>query len=91
MKEVCTHQNFKGEIAVNRLTREEGGEVRSFMADLRISCADCGRPFQFIGVPFGLLSDKPTMSADMQELRIPIHPDGEILNPLFAEFVVRAN
>ena len=72
----CEHLEFEARVEVGRLTEGEGGKVTSFSADVRITCTDCGKPFLFVGVPFGLSPNQPTVSVDGQELRCPIIPQG---------------
>ncbi len=52
-----------------------------YMAEIKIEC-ECGRPFQFIGLPLGLDLKGAAMSADGQEARIAIAPVGTIEQPL---------
>ena len=69
----CRHEDFVANVAVNRL-EDTGG----FAADITIRCAECQKPFQFLGLPGGLSPDKPTVSADCPEARMPIAPLGEV-------------
>lgn len=70
----CPHEDFEAHVDVNRLTAEEGGPVTGYNADVQISCIDCDEPFRFIGVPAGLLADRPTCGVDERELHAPIRP-----------------
>ncbi len=70
----CEHKEFKANANVFRMPEEEGGVIKSYSCDLKIECAECGMPFMFKGVPFGLTPAQPTMSIDRTELRIPIEP-----------------
>lgn len=70
----CEHQNFAAEVDVARL--ETSGR---FMADVRIKCADCGKPLRFIGLPVGLDLNGAAVSADGTEARLSVHPIGEII------------
>lgn len=65
----CKHESFQANCRVNRL--EDTGR---FVADIRITCVQCGLPFHFPGVPYGMLNDGPTSSMDRVELRTPIIP-----------------
>lgn len=65
----CMHKNFVGKIEVNRLE-----DVGKFVADVHITCADCGTPFKFLGLPGGLHIDKPTVDVAQIEARLPIAP-----------------
>lgn len=75
----CEHQDFQVMARIGRITSGEGGPVTSYMADITVKCADCKQPFEFIGVPMGLIWDGPACSPDMQELRIPLTPAGEVM------------
>lgn len=70
----CSHLNFRSEVEVARLERHEGAKVRDYLAGVRITCADCGRPFLFVDQRFGLSLNEPAVSADRAELRVPIEP-----------------
>lgn len=64
-------------VDVCRLTDENDLElVVGFSADVKINCADCGMPFEFIGLPAGIsaTNSKPMVSMDGKELRAPIKP-----------------
>lgn len=70
----CQHHEFAANVTVNRL-EDSGG----FHAELRIECAQCHQPFEFIGLPVGLAigpNGKPTASFDGLEARMPIRPRG---------------
>lgn len=73
----CKHENFKATVRVDRI--EEKGR---FIAEICISCAECSRPMQFMGLEPGLNYDGATVSLDGFEARIGIHPRGERPNPL---------
>ena len=78
----CEHINFEANVAVGRITDGEGGAVKNYVADIHISCKDCHKPFQFIGMPLGVSYEKPMMEVDGLEARLPIAPQGEIPHPL---------
>lgn len=77
MTALCKHFNFKASVRVNRL--EDSGR---FNADVKIECAECHLPFQFIGLPLGLDLYGAAMSVDGQEARLAIAPVGSIEQPL---------
>jgi hypothetical protein len=77
MAMTCKHENFKATVRVDRI--EEKGR---FIAEICISCAECARPMQFMGLEPGLNYDGATVSLDGFEARIGIHPRGERPNPL---------
>jgi hypothetical protein len=70
----CPHEDFSATVEVNRLTSTEGGPVTAYAADIRVSCADCGEAFRWIGVKAGLMPDRPMVSVDESVLRAPIRP-----------------
>ncbi len=76
---MCEHLKFKALTQVGRITETEGGPVYRYTADITIKCADCGLPFEFIGVPAGESPDGPRTSIDFTELRIPIRPETGLL------------
>ena len=72
MVEPCAHYSARANVEVTRLTDDSHlptGEVR---ADIRITCAQCGLPYKFVQLPAGYKFDAPTISADANELRVPI-------------------
>ncbi len=66
----CEHMNFVASVTVNRLE-----DVKGFAADVHVQCADCNKPFVFIGLPGGLAPNRPTRSVDGTEARLPIAPE----------------
>ena len=52
----------------------ETKEVKSYKADVKIHCAQCGLPFEFIGLPMGVSPNQPMCSIDAQQARMPIRP-----------------
>jgi hypothetical protein len=57
-----------------------------FMADVKIECADCGRPFQFLGLPLGLDLNGAAMDVEGQTARLAIAPVGTVPQPLDGAF-----
>lgn len=72
----CSHMTFQVEANVHRLTKTDDGPVTGYMADLRIHCADCGRRFQFLGLPPGMNLRGATTSIDGLEAHIALCPQG---------------
>lgn len=72
----CKHHEFISKVSVFRLTENEhpNAEPSGFSAEVLIKCKECGREFEFIGVPGGMSAEYPTVSMDNKELRIPIKP-----------------
>lgn len=73
----CKHMSFSANVAVNRIE-----DVGRFAADVTIKCADCGLPFQFLGLEPGLKRDGAAVSVDGLEARLAIAPKGKVLTPL---------
>lgn len=73
----CKHEAFDGNNAVHRM--EDSGQ---FMLDVTIKCAQCGLPFQFIGLPLGLDLSGAAMSPDGLEAHLAIAPQGSTPHPL---------
>jgi len=73
----CAHPDFAAEVTVNRL--EDTGR---FNADVRITCAACGVPFRFIGLPAGVDLNGAAVSVDGTEARLAVAPKGEVITPL---------
>lgn len=69
--EPCVHLDFAAEVEVNRF--EDTGR---FNVEVRVRCRACDEPFRFLGLPSGLLTERPATSVDGLELRAPIEPQG---------------
>lgn len=72
----CLHENFTARVDVNRITEDDEVTLAGFYADVRVWCADCDETFVFHGgnLPIGLLPDRPCISVDGAELRVPLRP-----------------
>lgn len=70
----CAHMEFAVAAAVARLTDGEDGPVRNFVAEIKISCKQCGSPFRFIGAPTGYAFKHPTCDVPATTLHAPIGP-----------------
>lgn len=77
MADRCPHMNFSAHVVVNRI--EDNGR---FAADVRIKCADCGLPFQFMGLEPGLDANGARVSLDGLEARMAICPQGQVPSPM---------
>lgn len=76
----CAHENFDVNVNIGRILKEDGDqEVMMFMADITVSCHDCGEKFRFIGLPHGLDMNGAAVSADGTEGRFAIAPVSEVL------------
>ena len=73
----CAHLNFTCNATVNRISDVDEGPVLSYTVDLELHCSDCGKPFTFLGMSVGMQPDRPTVSADHTEARLPVKPASE--------------
>lgn len=80
----CQHMNFVAEVDVHRLTESEepDARVKGYLADVRIKCSECGKRFQFLGLPAGIDTQGIGMSVDGLEARLALCPQGEHPSPL---------
>lgn len=76
----CEHRTFLINANINRLLAKEDEEppVR-YVAEIRITCEDCGKPMRFVGLPIGMDMTGASVSPDGQEGRFSIYPVGESL------------
>lgn len=87
----CPHMNFNASVNVFRLTdSKDETKVIGYTTEIRVNCAECGLPFEFIGVDAGMMPSKPMASVDAQELRAPIRPKGCKILPAIPGFTMRA-
>lgn len=75
MSHTCEHKSFEAQVSVNRLDSTKGGPM-SFMADVQVRCAECLQPFQFLGLPAGVITGGAAVSVDGLEARLAICPQG---------------
>ena len=75
--EMCEHQSFDAAVRVARI--EDKGR---FMAEIRITCRDCGVPMQFMGLEQGLNFNGANVSLDGLEANIGIFPQGQRPSPM---------
>mgnify|MGYP001613731486 CR=1 FL=1 len=72
---MCDHLKFEATVRVGRLTdSDDQTKITGYMTDITVHCADCFKPFQWVGVPGGYSPNQPMVSADGTELRAPIKP-----------------
>lgn len=77
MADRCAHMNFTAQVKVARI--EDKG---AFAADIRIRCAECGLPFQFLGLKPGVDMQGARVSIDGLEARMAICPQGQVPSPM---------
>lgn len=70
----CQHDDFRCDAAIGRLSQAEGGPITGYTADIKVTCAQCGLPFRFVGLAAGNHYAEPRVSIDGTELRAPIEP-----------------
>lgn len=73
----CTHRDFHANVKVIRF--EDGPGC---MAEVTVKCAECGKPFQFLGLGPGLNMAWAAVSVDGLEARLAICPEGSRPSPL---------
>lgn len=72
---MCDHKNFKAQVNVTRLTdKDDETKITGYTTDITVSCVDCFKPFQWVGVPGGYSPNQPMVNFDRTELRAPIKP-----------------
>lgn len=74
---VCGHHNFKCDCKVGRM--EDSGR---FILETTVKCADCDKPFQFLGLQPGMDFDGARVSIDGLEMVVGICPQGVRPTPL---------
>jgi hypothetical protein len=72
----CVHMEFGAEVRVARL--EDTGR---FVAEVRIRCAQCDKPFAFLGLEPGIDLGGARVSLDGLEANLAIAPEGAKPNP----------
>jgi hypothetical protein len=71
----CLHQEFDATVEVNRIADDPTRPPTAYMADIRVSCKQCGEPFRWTGCRAGAhFQGPPMVSADETELRAPLRP-----------------
>lgn len=73
MSDDCPHPDFAARVETHRLT-DDAGRVRNYVAEIAISCAQCGEPFHFVGPPAGLSFYRPMVNVGATVLHAPIAP-----------------
>lgn len=86
MSDNCPHINFEAQINVIRIKQNEsdpdGAPVKRYTTDCRVWCAECKKPFVWLGFETGAHLNEPMVSIDGQEGRFPIAPAGEAVSEL---------
>jgi hypothetical protein len=72
----CEHEDFEVYAVVNRISKDEGGPISHYNAEIKVRCRHCETLFEFVGLPLGVSPYRPTVSMDGFEMRVPITPMG---------------
>jgi hypothetical protein len=76
----CKHFDHQVSAKIFRMVDEEDHEkVTGWASEIRIRCAHCGIPFEWIGLEAGMMPDKPMCDLHAIELRAPIKPLGSLV------------
>lgn len=71
----CPHENFRADVAVNRIVRsDDDPTVTGYSADITVECEDCGEPFRWTGLDAGMSPARPMCSVDEKTLIAPLRP-----------------
>lgn len=73
----CQHENFTADVAVARILDGEGTDPVSYVATVKVSCADCGEPFGFRGPPAGVSWREPRCAIDARSIDLPLMDPSE--------------
>jgi hypothetical protein len=65
----CQHTNLSATVQVSHLN-----DTGRWLSEIKISCAECGIPFAFKGLPIGANLDGAAVSANGTEARIAVEP-----------------
>ncbi len=68
---MCEHKEFEANVHIDRLV---DGDLISFIANIMVTCKQCGKPMVFIGLPPGISASQPTVSFNKSTVRLPIVP-----------------
>jgi hypothetical protein len=71
---MCDHEDWSAVVGVGRITDEEDTPVTGYAVEVRANCTACGVPLIWHVPDYGMLPDRPTVSVDGQELRLPARP-----------------
>lgn len=74
---MCKHTQF--DCSANVIRMEDTGQ---FQVEVRVTCMECGKPFQWLGLEAGIDLAGARVSLDGLELRAAIAPEGARQNPI---------
>lgn len=73
----CVHENFNVHAEVARIEKSETDKtIIAYHVDLKTWCRDCGKSFEWVGLPNGFSHYRPTVSIDGQIMHAPLIPAG---------------
>lgn len=79
----CPHMNFRADVRVGRhLDDKTETHVIGYSAEINVKCQECGKPFQFLGLPMGVDTHGARVSVDGLEARLAISPQGVQPSPI---------
>lgn len=79
----CQHLEFVSNMVVVRhADNETDNNIIGYSAKITVRCAECEKPFQFLGLPMGLDTQGARVSVDGLEARIAISPQGVQPSPM---------
>jgi hypothetical protein len=88
----CEHMNFRADVKVGRLKESDTSDVIvMFVAEVQVKCAECGQPFEFIGIPMGFAHFEPRCSIDGLTANMPIKPVGAVMAMDLPSYGVRVS
>jgi hypothetical protein len=88
--DTCPHAEFHAQCNVLRLVdQHDESKVTGFAVDIRVTCTQCGIPFEWMGLAVGSSPAQPMVSLDGLDLRAPIRPQGSTMAPVGPAFTIR--
>lgn len=70
----CPHETFNSKLVLHKFVPTEGG-APYFLAEVSVSCGDCGEPFRFLGpYPAGMSAEYATVNDPGTLLHAPMAP-----------------
>lgn len=77
---MCNHENVHFDINVDKVHSDKVENKFLYSClNMKMTCKDCGQPFEFVGLPVGISPYRPTVSLDGLELRQPVVPFGKTI------------
>lgn len=70
----CPHLNIMAHVHNLRVTEIAGQPALHWIAAVVVKCAQCGCPFQFLGLPTGMSVDTPAAAPGARIAHLPMVP-----------------